>query len=338
MSTGVHVQAWLTVPSMLGTIQRNATSARTSMSKHRRLKVIALADLGLLVAALAHVYFYRIRPIGSGPAGPQVSASVFENTWSDRPILLIGLGDSVTAGFGARRGYSYFDLLITNSPTEHPDMLGKCLGAVLPHLTFTNLSQSGSTSGEHADRQLRRLPTVESNHTVIVVMTTGGNDLIHNYGRTPPREEAMYGARWDEAQLWISNFDQRLEAMVLEILRKYPSRCHIFLANVYDPTDGFGDIHRAGLPPWPDGLRILAAYNDVIFKCAERHAAVHLVDIHKAFLGHGIHCTQFWSDHYQSSDPHYWYYVNLEDPNERGYDAIRRLMLIEIAQVAEQLR
>ena len=35
--------------------------------------------------------------------------------------------------------------------------------------------------------------------------------------------------------------------------------------------------------------------------------------------------------------PHYWYAENLEDPNVRGYDAIRRLFLIEIAKVAEEL-
>ncbi|MBC8117927.1 MAG: hypothetical protein H7062_26345 [Candidatus Saccharimonas sp.] len=39
------------------------------------------------------------------------------------------------------------------------------------------------------------------------------------------------------------------------------------------------------------------------------------------FLGHGIHCT------------HYWYWDNLEDPNDRGYDAIRRLFLIEMARI-----
>jgi hypothetical protein len=55
--------------------------------------------------------------------------------------------------------------------------------------------------------------------------------------------------------------------------------------------------------------------------------------MHDAFLGHGIHCTQFWRPHYRTADPHYWYAYNLEDPNDRGYDAIRRLMLIEIAKV-----
>jgi hypothetical protein len=182
------------------------------------------------------------------------------------------------------------------------------------------------------------LPAVSSDTIALVVMTTGGNDLIHNYGRTPPREEAMFGATWDQAEPWIKSFEQRLEGMIERINGHFSAGCHIFLANIYDPTDGVGDLNRAGLPPWKDGLKILAAYNDVIEQCAKRHPSVHLVDIRKAFLGHGIHCTQFWSSRYNATDPHYWYYVNLEDPNERGYDAIRRLFLLEIARTAEQLR
>jgi hypothetical protein len=34
-----------------------------------------------------------------------------------------------------------------------------------------------------------------------------------------------------------------------------------------------------------------------------------------------------------SDDPHYWYHASLEDPNERSYDALRRLFLNEMARV-----
>jgi hypothetical protein len=55
--------------------------------------------------------------------------------------------------------------------------------------------------------------------------------------------------------------------------------------------------------------------------------------MHTTLLGHGLFCTQFWREHYRREDPHYWYFMNLEDPNERGYDAIRRLFLNEITKV-----
>ena len=39
---------------------------------------------------------------------------------------------------------------------------------------------------------------------------------------------------------------------------------------------------------------------------------------------------QFWRPFYDSSDPHYWFYDNVEDPNDRGYDAIRRIFINSI--------
>lgn len=191
---------------------------------------------------------------------------------------------------------------------------------------------------EHAEKQLPRLSFAGSNALGVVIITTGGNDLIHDYGRTPPREEAMYGATWEEAQPWISNFEARLRFILKEVESRFPGGCLIFIANIYDPTDGVGDIQRAGLPGWRDGLRILNAYNDIIRRLADELPQVYLVDVHHAFLGHGIHCAQIWRRRYDWRDPHYWYHINLEDPNERGYDAIRRLFLIEMAKVSDRFK
>lgn len=303
-------------------------------------RILLLLSLGgvLALAAWACVSFWVLRPAGSGPAGPRVPQAEFQRTWRKRPVLLVGLGDSVTAGFGARKGYSYFDLLITNAPDDAADMRGMSLSAVFSKLQVTNLALSGSTSVQHAGKQLPRLPAADAQTLAIVVITTGGNDIIHNYGKTPPREQAMYGATWTQAQPWIADFEQRLETMLDHVTRRFSGGCEIFLANIYDPTDGLGDAEAAGLPPWPDAMRILAAYNDIIRRAAAKRANVHRVNLHEAFLGHGIHCRQFWRKFYRAEDPHYWYHENLEDPNERGYDALRRLFLIEMAKQAERLR
>lgn len=275
--------------------------------------------------------FWFSTPIGSGPAGPTVPREPFESIWTHQPVLLVGIGDSVTAGFGACPGHSYFQRLIANPPDEFPDMQGISLGAVLPRLSSLLLAQSGTTSLEHEAGQLPRLPIQPAEVFGLIVMTTGGNDLIHNYGRTPPHEGAMYGATWDQAQPWIAAFDRRLGAMLDRITSCFPGGCEILLANIYDPTDGVGDLDRAGLPAWPDGLRILDAYNAGIARHASARPNVHLIDLRATFLGHGIHCTQPWQRYYRASDPHYWYFTNLEDPNDRGYDAIRRLFLTQIA-------
>jgi lysophospholipase L1-like esterase len=298
-----------------------------------RLASLAVVGLALLGCVLAYEHYWLARPIGEGPAGPVVPRKPFATAWTARKVLLLGLGDSVTAGFGVPQGYGYFDRLAENPAGEFVEMRGICLKAVLPNLRIRNVAQSGSTSIHHVDLLRHALARQDAQTLGLVVMTSGGNDLIHNYGRTPPREGAMYGATLAQARPWIAAYQDRLRAMLDLLEDRFPGGLHVFLADIYDPTDGQGDASRAGLPPWPEGLQVVAAYNDVIHRVAAERKYVHVVPMHDAFLGHGVHCTQFWQPHYQAADPHYWYAGNLEDPNHRGYDAIRRLMLIEIAKV-----
>jgi hypothetical protein len=144
----------------------------------------------------------------------------------------------------------------------------------------------------------------------------------------------MYGCTEEQASRWKENFRGRLRGILDGVIAKFPGGCDIFLANIYDPTDGVGDIEHAhlGLPPWPGGLKALPLFNDVIAGTCHSYANVHLVDFHAAFLGHGIHCRDRSNEHYRKEDPYYWYFDNLEDPNDRGYDAIRRLFLNEICR------
>ncbi len=257
----------------------------------------------------------------SKTAGPVIPTAAFQQTWTTNAVLLVGIGDSITAGFGARPGYSYFDRLVTNPPGDSAHV---SLSTVLPNLRALNLSVSSSTSLGCLEKQLPKLPAQLSNVVGLVVMTTGGNDIIHSYGRMPPKEGAMFGATWEQAQPWIANYEQRLNDILAGVKQNFPGGCHIFLANIYDPTDGTGKVQTKAitLPDWPDALKILAAYNDIIARTAAKYSNVHLVDIHTAFAGHGI---------YQSGAAR-WYHENVEDPNERGYDALRRLFLAEIAK------
>lgn len=290
----------------------------------------------VLVAILigSFLYFNLYLPMGEGPAGPDVPSEPFNRVWREQPVLLLGLGDSITDGFGARPGFSYFDRLITNPAGDSEDMLGKTLSKVFPKLTSLNKSKSGSISSDHLKRAKEL--KIQPDHTLgLVIITSGGNDLIHNYGRKPPVEGAMYGATLQQAKPWIENYRQRLDEIVATLGSKFPGGCEIFLANIYDPSDGTGDTKEmfTGLPDWPDVSVILAAYNRSIAECAAKHDNVQLIDIHTPFLGHGIHCRKLWTGHYAWSDPTYWYYINIEDPSERGYDAIRRTFLLKMIDV-----
>lgn len=303
----------------------------------RRLTIFAVVGIVAIAAACFYPAFWLYHPIGSGPAGPDVPMSSFSKAWSDQPVVLLGFGDSITAGLGSTKGHSYFERLIQNPPDEFADMQGRNLSAVMPQLTTVNVAVSGTDSVQHRDWLLDNVEPQDPDVFGVIVATIGGNDVIHMYGRTPPREGAMYGATIEQARPWIANFEIRLNTILDELSDRFPGGCHIFLANIYDPTDGVGDAHNAGLPRWPEGSKVLAAYNDVLSRTAEQREDVTLIDIRSAFLGHGIHCRKFWHPHYDSADPHYWYFDNLEDPNDRGYDAIRRLYLLKIVDVLPDL-
>ncbi|MEW6279140.1 MAG: SGNH/GDSL hydrolase family protein [Candidatus Eremiobacterota bacterium] len=227
----------------------------------------------------------------------------------ERDYLLVGIGDSVTRGFGSSPGNSYFEQLEAE------------LKPRLPGLGSLNVSVNGSTSPQHLERQVPAIPTQTPEVYGLVVVTTGGNDLIKNYGRTPPRPDAMYGATLKQARPWLDTFQPRLNRMLDAVEERFPGGCSIFLANIYDPTDGVGDIQNAGLglPPWPDGLEFLKVYNQAIREVADERDEVELVDLHSTFMGHGIHHRD-----------DYWYYDNLEDPNDAGYAAITKLFMAEM--------
>lgn len=304
---------------------------------YRRLRFLLLFGTGFVASVGFYVYFWLWHPAGEGPAGPDVPREPFAGVWSERPVVLLGFGDSITEGFGASPEHSFFEMLEQNPEDDFADMQGVCLSAVLPNLTAENEAVSATTSIEHIERYLPKIESFPDDTFGIIVVTTGGNDIIHMYGRTPPREGAMYGATLEEARPWIDNYEQRLDEILNGLGDKFPGGYHIFLLNIYDPTDGIGDIEHTGLPAWDDGLEVLAEYNSIIAEACERRDDTTLVDIHSEFVGHGIHSRQFWRSFYDSDDSGYWYYANLEDPNDRGYDAIRRLCLIEMAEVLPDL-
>lgn len=305
-------------------------SAMTTRSK----RIATMLGLGMVLAlgAVFYIQYFLARPIGTGPAGPPVDRTAFDETWTERHVRLLGIGDSVTAGLGARSPErSYFNRLVKNPAEEFTDMHDICLSRALPNLSSENLAVSGSTSCAHAnvvDELQPHAPDVFG----LVVLTTGGNDLIHNYGRTPPKECAMYGATLTDAKPWIAAFRSRLDTMLEKIEAAFPGGCEIYLADIYDPTDGVGDAPSVYLPHWPDGLAIHSRYNEIIAECAAKRPNVHVVPLLATFMGHGSHCRQFWRETYVADDPHYWYFDNIEDPNDRGYDAIRRVFLNPILE------
>lgn len=145
----------------------------------RRLGVLVLVGLLALAGVRAYRHYWLARPVGEGPAGPSVPREPFAKRWTDRQVLLLGVGDSITAGFGTSRAHGYFMRMAVNPEDEFPDVQGISLGAVLPNLRLKNLAQSGSTSLAHV-KVLEEFDKEDPGVFGLVVVTTGGNDLIHD--------------------------------------------------------------------------------------------------------------------------------------------------------------
>ena len=233
--------------------------------------------------------------------------------WSKRPVHFVGLGDSLTEGVGASKGQSYFLQLEAR------------LKPVFPRLKAENIALSGANSGG-LERRLKRLKPAGRDTLGWVVITIGGNDLVHGFGILPPKEFAMYGATMEQARPWIAAFAPRLERIVREVKGRFPGGCEIFVANIYDPTDDRGDIENAPgvqLPPWPDARQIFEAYN----KTLAAVPGIHAVDIHGPFLGHGFH---------HGSNPG-WFF-DLEHPNDLGHTAVAHAFWEAMVKVAPSVR
>jgi len=311
---------------------KNVRKSRFIRIAVRTLQYFIIATL--VVAGI--LYFNVYLPQGKGPAGPQVPAEPFKHVWSEKKAVLYGIGDDITAGIIDREDFSYFQRLVKNPPGDSPDMPGKNLSKVFPNLTATNTGTSWSNSINHREA-VGMMGVYPDDVLGIVVMSTGLNDILHNYGKEPPREGAMYGATPEQAMPWLDDFQNRLDEMVMSINHIFPGGCQIFIANIYDPTDGAGFTNNwfAEAPQWPEGLAILDAYNLIIKECTNKYRNVHMVDIHKTFLGHGIHREEVLHGNYKGEDRTCWYQTKGADPsaNEQGQDAIRRLFLNEMIKV-----
>ncbi|HTJ01006.1 MAG TPA: hypothetical protein VL527_19135, partial [Dongiaceae bacterium] len=74
-----------------------ARTRKTGTSR-RWLWLAVTAGAFLAAGILAWPHFWLNLPAGAGPAGLPVTPVAFAHPWTTQPVLLVGLGDSVTAG------------------------------------------------------------------------------------------------------------------------------------------------------------------------------------------------------------------------------------------------
>ena len=118
---------------------------------------------------------------GNGPTKPVVPRAPWTRTWTQDPVVLLGLGDSITAGFGASPGLSYFDRLVSNPPDEFPAMKGISLNGANLRGAVMELADLRGAKMLGADLRGANLRTAELSHAYLMNADLRGTRLPDVY-------------------------------------------------------------------------------------------------------------------------------------------------------------
>jgi lysophospholipase L1-like esterase len=200
-------------------------------------------------------------------------------------------------------GLGAASLLARNDDHVWPEFAGRDLVTRSPGIDCRFLAVDGATTEDVLESQLRSLAKVDPRAKALLTLTAGGNDLLSLIGATDAAGTAGVG-----------RILRNLEAIVAAVRDRLP-RAVLLVANVYDPTDGTGDLDGHRLRP--QEMRWLREVNAGVGRlCAERGAP--LIDVHGHFAGHGRSAP--------ASERWYWT-ESLIEPGVKGASEIRRLWL-----------
>lgn len=212
----------------------------------------------------------------------------------------IALGDSMSIDDYPGEGKGAASLLFRNQDHLYPEFRGKDLSALNPEIEFLNLAQDGATSRDVLQEQIPQIGK-GSRDAVVITMTAGGNDIL---SLQSDAEEVMFRIR-----------------AILDRLKQILPQSLVILGTIYDPTDGVGDLF--GEEIMEKEVRIAQEINHSLRNLAQP-PAIRIAEIHKHFLGHGIHCKDPSNPYFHPEDPSLWYVLTIE-PNSRGAHEIRTL-------------
>lgn len=228
----------------------------------------------------------------------------------DDPYTYVALGDSISideyAGGPGRGGAS---LLARNLDDDFPQWRGRDLSALDRRLRYHLLAVDGGTTRTLLEAQLPRLES-SGLRPDVVTLTVGGNDLLGAYGDTERARQIVRSVR-----VRVGEALDRLTRLM-----RAPDH-QLVVGTVYDPSDGSGEAHRVGLPPWPDVVGLLAELNAGLRAAAQQNGA-RVAEIHGRFLGHGLRAGNPAQSDPRPDDRDLWY-CRIIEPNAWGADAVR---------------
>lgn len=256
-----------------------------------------------------------------------------ESYGSIEPVRIVVMGDSISEGAGAdTENLTYKSLLYQNDSEAWPEFDEQDLTSFYPSLVEVyDVAVGGATTTSLVNDQLPAAAddlgdSVEGE--TIVVMTISGNDVnaavtqlwyLLEVNNDPEAADEVV------AEL-IARVGQNIETIIdfYDDTARFPDGAYIYMANVYDPTDGTGDLPACypGLD-LSSSLSYLDEINDALVTLAiEREVAV--LDIQQHFLGHGFHFDNPDAPFYDASNPEMWF-ADCVHPNNTGHNELRQM-------------
>jgi lysophospholipase L1-like esterase len=205
-------------------------------------------------------------------------------------------------------GLGAASLLARNDDYVWPEFAGRDLVTISPGIDCRFEARDGATTESVLDSQVDALRGIDPGGEALVTLTAGGNDLLGLIGATDRAGQAGVRAVLD-------NLDA-----ILGVVRDRLPRAMVLVANVYDPTDGTGDLEGTRLRP--QEMRRLGDCNAGVERlCRQRGAR--LIDLHRHFAGHGR----------SAPAEKRWYWTgSLIEPGMAGASEIRRLWLAAVEE------
>jgi hypothetical protein len=236
---------------------------------------------------------------------------------------VVTLGDNLGSNPSANR--SYLALLEANDDELFPEFAGKDLQTVLPDAEIVRLDQGGQSYYALADLiELDEL-VPEDERVTLVIVELGTNDLV-----SAALQLVSDPALRAEPGVLVERFREDVGT----VLDATGDPEMLVVANMVDPSDGVGDLAQLVSAMFPVAgadevtpelaLSLLEGFDEVVRSEASARGAA-LVDLHSAFLGHGLHHDEPDSPHYDEEDPTLWL-STVVDPNLRGAHEIRRVL------------
>jgi hypothetical protein len=258
---------------------------------------------------------------------------------------VVFLGDSVTVGTPPAADVDWYrnrlaEELATEFGLERPDWfwqnvnLFEGMTYVQDSGDFASCAEWGARTDDlmrDGDQVLNCFPEEQRGKTTLVVMTTGSNDLSNlTQGFIEGRS---HEDMWAQTEEYVQLYRETIEWLVEP--GRFPNGVHVVSANVYEFTDGTGDVTAcpaAALAGFDTAVTDPALEEMVVWSM-EQYMSVavetntDMLFMLETFCGHGFNYDDETGRCYRGPEAELWFDMTCIHPNELGHAVISDMVL-----------